>query len=241
MSNLHDGAASHKRVLRHAHRTAVLLESKAVASSELPVRKKAKSLPSSDSEVEPPSQAPVPLLHRLPTTEATKRSPPPLENLNICERTPDFQATTSPRSCKRSRKRPANDRGSLDDRRGFLSPASEPFFDGDPYPIPGREPQPVLYSPDLEDKVHVRTVKNRIFDFESPIVSATKLHDTRKPNVGRPHRAYPHPSPSSSNTEDEPLSISPMISQPETRPITEEQLINEVRGIYAGLVMIEKK
>ncbi|RHZ74264.1 hypothetical protein CDV55_108535 [Aspergillus turcosus] len=29
--------------------------------------------------------------------------------------------------------------------------------------------------------------------------------------------------------------------QPETHPITEEQLMNEVRGIYAGLVMVEKK
>jgi hypothetical protein len=29
--------------------------------------------------------------------------------------------------------------------------------------------------------------------------------------------------------------------QPETHPITKEQLINEVRGIYAGLVMVEKK
>ncbi|KAJ5573912.1 DNA/RNA-binding domain E.t1.c1-type [Penicillium hispanicum] len=29
--------------------------------------------------------------------------------------------------------------------------------------------------------------------------------------------------------------------QPETNPITEEQLINEVRAIYAGLVMVEKK
>ncbi|EAW12801.1 uncharacterized protein ACLA_012290 [Aspergillus clavatus NRRL 1] len=29
--------------------------------------------------------------------------------------------------------------------------------------------------------------------------------------------------------------------QPETHPITEEQLISEVRGIYAGLVMVEKK
>jgi hypothetical protein len=29
--------------------------------------------------------------------------------------------------------------------------------------------------------------------------------------------------------------------QPETRPITHEQLVNEVKGIYAGLVMVEKK
>ncbi|KAJ5152470.1 DNA/RNA-binding domain E.t1.c1-type [Penicillium capsulatum] len=32
-----------------------------------------------------------------------------------------------------------------------------------------------------------------------------------------------------------------MFKQPQTNTITEEQLINEVRGIYAGLVMVEKK
>jgi hypothetical protein len=32
-----------------------------------------------------------------------------------------------------------------------------------------------------------------------------------------------------------------MLLQPETRPITQEQLINEVKDIYAGLVMVEKE
>lgn len=32
-----------------------------------------------------------------------------------------------------------------------------------------------------------------------------------------------------------------MLKQPETRPISQEQLVNEVKGIYAGLVMVEKK
>ncbi|CAI7611471.1 unnamed protein product [Penicillium viridicatum] len=32
-----------------------------------------------------------------------------------------------------------------------------------------------------------------------------------------------------------------MFRQPDTHAITEEQLINEVRGIYTGLVMVEKK
>ena len=32
-----------------------------------------------------------------------------------------------------------------------------------------------------------------------------------------------------------------MLLQPETKPITQEQLVNEVKGIYAGLVMVEKK
>jgi hypothetical protein len=34
---------------------------------------------------------------------------------------------------------------------------------------------------------------------------------------------------------------SAILLQPETRPITPEQLVNEVKGIYAGLVMVEKK
>ncbi|KAJ5182848.1 DNA/RNA-binding domain E.t1.c1-type [Penicillium capsulatum] len=39
----------------------------------------------------------------------------------------------------------------------------------------------------------------------------------------------------------EPVGYHGMFKQPETNPITEEQLVNEVRGIYAGLVMVEKK
>ncbi|KAK1574279.1 uncharacterized protein LY79DRAFT_480710, partial [Colletotrichum navitas] len=32
-----------------------------------------------------------------------------------------------------------------------------------------------------------------------------------------------------------------MIKQPETRPISQEQLIAEVKGIYVGLVLVESK
>lgn len=32
-----------------------------------------------------------------------------------------------------------------------------------------------------------------------------------------------------------------LLLQPETRPISQEQLVNEVKGIYSGLVMVEKK
>lgn len=39
--------------------------------------------------------------------------------------------------------------------------------------------------------------------------------------------------------EDEPPT--PLIKQPETRPISQEQLVAEVKGIYAGLVMVESK
>jgi hypothetical protein len=32
-----------------------------------------------------------------------------------------------------------------------------------------------------------------------------------------------------------------VLRQPETSPITQEKLVNEVKEIYAGLVMVEKK
>lgn len=47
-----------------------------------------------------------------------------------------------------------------------------------------------------------------------------------------------HQSNSASDEEDE---NSRMVGQPETRPISPEQLIAEVKGIYAGLVMVEAK
>jgi hypothetical protein len=32
-----------------------------------------------------------------------------------------------------------------------------------------------------------------------------------------------------------------LLLQPDTRPISQEQLVNEVKDIYAGLVMVEKR
>jgi hypothetical protein len=65
-------------------------------------------------------------------------------------------------------------------------------------------------------------------------------------NKNNPPLAHPEPtdfasaSPPSSpafDTGDE----TTFLLQPETRPITREQLVNEVKSIYAGLVMVEKK
>ncbi|RSL49327.1 hypothetical protein CEP53_009188 [Fusarium sp. AF-6] len=63
------------------------------------------------------------------------------------------------------------------------------------------------------------------------------------------------PTPLSQNTNNNPItapqsspqpgqdddSTSVMIPQPETRPISQDQLVAEVKGIYAGLVMVETK
>ncbi|KAH8757592.1 hypothetical protein F5883DRAFT_606990 [Diaporthe sp. PMI_573] len=43
------------------------------------------------------------------------------------------------------------------------------------------------------------------------------------------------------SAEEEDPSVNTMIGQPETRPISQEQLVAEVKGIYAGLVMVESK
>lgn len=42
---------------------------------------------------------------------------------------------------------------------------------------------------------------------------------------------------SNQTAEEEDPSVNKMIGQPETRPISQEQLVAEVKGIYAGLVM----
>ena len=41
--------------------------------------------------------------------------------------------------------------------------------------------------------------------------------------------------------QDPPEGDSTMLLQPDTRPITAEQIVNDVKGIYSGLVMVEKK
>ncbi|KIX09915.1 uncharacterized protein Z518_00996 [Rhinocladiella mackenziei CBS 650.93] len=48
----------------------------------------------------------------------------------------------------------------------------------------------------------------------------------------------PYGTPSSNTPVD---SDTKMLLQPETRSISQDQLVNEVKGIYAGLVMVEKK
>ena len=63
---------------------------------------------------------------------------------------------------------------------------------------------------------------------------STKLYDYRTRNRTR------NPAPAADGTSVPPVSNG-MLLQPDTHPITEEQLVNEVRGIYAGLVMVEKK
>lgn len=67
---------------------------------------------------------------------------------------------------------------------------------------------------------------------------SSSSHTRPLPGPGRPAQGgaaqRPHPLPVEDQTDV-------LIKQPETRPISSEQLVVEVKGIYAGLVMVESK
>jgi hypothetical protein len=67
----------------------------------------------------------------------------------------------------------------------------------------------------------------------------TKLYDHRTRNRSRNQPPATDSNEWTATTSTPPVSNG-MLLLPETRPITEEQLVHEVRGIYAGLVMVEK-
>ncbi len=58
-------------------------------------------------------------------------------------------------------------------------------------------------------------------------------HDLDRPNGQSP--------PLEDRSEENPEMEPEMLLQPDTRPISHEQLVVEVKGIYAGLVMVEAK
>jgi len=150
---------------------------------------------------------------------------PRLQDLNIREKYalqpgdagPGVSTSTSHVN---SKKRPAAESGSTDQHRG--SPRS---------PKAIHTLQPSRFKPDPDDGgVYSNTMKYTGYDFDTAPATATRFPDSlghaRSVQLVKPPTLLSEPK---------------MILQPETRPISEEQLINEVRGIYAGLVMVEKK
>ncbi|KAF7541910.1 hypothetical protein G7054_g284 [Neopestalotiopsis clavispora] len=78
-----------------------------------------------------------------------------------------------------------------------------------------------------------------LYDPKNPF-KETALVKTRQSNRERKQEPLSHATPTDEDlTDDE--HITPLIKQPDTRPISQEQLVAEVKGIYAGLVMVESK
>ncbi|KAJ4386336.1 hypothetical protein N0V93_009230 [Gnomoniopsis smithogilvyi] len=70
---------------------------------------------------------------------------------------------------------------------------------------------------------------------------AAQKHHLPRSAARRQQAARSREQPQPQEEEEEDPSVSVMIKQPETRPISQEQLVAEVKGIYAGLVMVESK
>ncbi len=75
--------------------------------------------------------------------------------------------------------------------------------------------------------------------YSVPAAVSKRVSSSLEFESDRYHDQQPHGSflPYDSFNERDPS----ILLQPETRPISQEQLVNEVKGIYAGLVMVEKK
>lgn len=106
-----------------------------------------------------------------------------------------------------------------------------------------QRPKRSLWTPDDENR-----------DFEHERVRSVHMANNTtaqrgrqaNPPPGSPWHRHPLPDAGSDPSASmyEPVSgdiANVMIRQPETRPISQEQLAAEVKGIYAGLVMVESK
>ncbi|KAK6076388.1 telomerase-binding protein EST1A protein [Seiridium cupressi] len=84
-----------------------------------------------------------------------------------------------------------------------------------------------------------QTTPGKLWTPDSPGAGAST---TRSKPLNKSKKGESQPRPPRQEepiVEDEPPT--PIIKQPETRPISQEQLVAEVKGIYAGLVMVESK
>jgi hypothetical protein len=96
---------------------------------------------------------------------------------------------------------------------------------------PDQEQTPKASFTDSSNIASVRTSQRRAQSFQ---------HILRKGNQPPP-QGVNSPSPINRNLPSDRDDNYDIILQPETRPISQEQLVAEVKGIYAGLVMVEAK
>ena len=90
---------------------------------------------------------------------------------------------------------------------------------------------PEAFTDDASAFARGKTPRGRLWDPEDDLPS-------QRPPPQRPRARNPHLDPPGSYGSHIDFGL---IKQPETRPISQEQLVAEVKGIYAGLVMVESK
>lgn len=150
---------------------------------------------------------------------------------NVTQPTPQPppEAPTSPAS---SLKREGS-RSQSPSKRSKAPPAEETAnFDPRPRQIG------TLWTPGDEPPRPSRPDKSNVAPQQRLRVSSSSSHARAPPRPG-PAGSGSAAQRSQSNSVEDQTSV--LVKQPETRPISGEQLVAEVKGIYAGLVMVESK
>jgi hypothetical protein len=141
---------------------------------------------------------------------------------------------------------------SIDDRRSAQEPSSPPIParskraaepsgqipDGVTRPAKRAPPQPASagdVQPNMSTEATAHHTPNRGVKSQPGVIQLARPLASRAPGQKSPDAAL------DTGNDDYLEPIGKMLLQPETRPITQDQLVNEVKGIYAGLVMVEKK
>jgi hypothetical protein len=193
---------------------------------------------------------------RLPQTsnggEQTARRP------NVDEDGKSMSSNMKDLSLQQGKSAISNKRAATEPAQG-QSPGKLPASTGDSVDRgpPHHPPRPALHydaardqgPPDPQPRVSAAPRRERHSDIWSStpavqtgggIIARDRLPSTFQSSLEKnnSHLTSPEASPTFNTPGD---TESPMLLQPETRPISQEQLVNEVKGIYAGLVMVEKK
>ncbi|KAI0522182.1 hypothetical protein F5B22DRAFT_643204 [Xylaria bambusicola] len=108
---------------------------------------------------------------------------------------------------------------------------------------PGKQPRPQSNSPPRRSRARPDP------DFTRRAPQQGKLWHPEEDPSSSPYRTKQSsskplkhtPAPKSADAYEEDSEALRLIKQPETRPISQEQLVAEVKGIYAGLMMVESK
>ncbi|KAK2751569.1 hypothetical protein FQN55_000290 [Onygenales sp. PD_40] len=158
-----------------------------------------------------------------------------LANLSIDDGRPTNTAPQGP-----SRKRPAaaaQEPCSLDP---FLPSASQSDYTVDKATLFGQTDFPSAYPP-LERDLPARLGYGNLDSFENFEYQRVIAHRPGRAGQRNSDQNFSGRRGSEPLSEDEEIPVSPMLREPETRAISEDQLTKEVRGIYAGILLVESK
>ena len=104
-------------------------------------------------------------------------------------------------------------------------------------PSPSRRSRPKATTADESTPdFPARRTGGRLWNEGNPISTRTSVPAQPAPQPN-PRQSRGRDDEVSTQSAEEDPSVNTMIGQPETRPISQEQLVAEVKGIYAGLVM----